>query len=60
MDEIFDIKYKPKSFDDTDIFDLKNRFMYAVFTKNLLTGKLANMKEIIVHMTSIKKFWHIC
>ena len=70
MDEIFDIKYKPGSVDEINLFDPKKRFMYAVFTNTLLTDKgkpLDNQheggynvhvihKEILTHMLTSTKY----
>ena len=39
MDQIFDIKYRPRSIDEINLFDLKKRFIYAIFTNTLLTDK---------------------
>ena len=39
MDVIFNIKCKPGSVDDINLFDLKKRFTYAVFANTLLTDK---------------------
>ena len=39
MDDFFYIKHKPGSFDEINIFDLKNRFMYAILTNILLADK---------------------
>ena len=39
VDEIFDIKYKPGSIDEINLFDLKKIFIYAVFTNTHLTDK---------------------
>ena len=39
MDEIFDVEYMLGSVYDANLFDLKKRCMYTVFTSDLLTEK---------------------
>ena len=39
VDQVFDEKYKASSAADKELFDQKQKFMYAVFTKTLLTDK---------------------
>lgn len=39
VEHIFDITYKPTSPADHEIYEQKKKFMYAVFTKTLLTDK---------------------
>ena len=69
MNEIVDIKYKPRSVDEINLFDLKNRFMYAFFANNLLTDKGKSLvsqhegyynahaihKELLAHMLTSTK-----
>ena len=39
VDEIFDINYTSGCIDDIHLFDLKKRFLYALFINTLLTNK---------------------
>ena len=39
VEQVFDAKYKASSAADKELFDQKQNFMYAVFTKMLLTDK---------------------
>ena len=39
VEQVFDAKYKASSAADKELFDQKQKFMYAVFTKTLLTDK---------------------
>ena len=39
VDEIFDVYYTPGPVDGINLFELKKRFMYALFTNTLLTDK---------------------
>ena len=39
VEQVFDAKYKASSASDKELFEQKQKFMYAVFTKKLLTDK---------------------
>ena len=39
VEQVFDAKYKPSTASDKELFEQKQKFMYAVFTKTLLTDK---------------------
>ena len=63
MDEIFDIKYKPGSVDEINLFDLKKILFYVFFTNTLLTDKgtsLVSQYEGAYNTYTIQKNWHSC
>ena len=64
MDAIFDVQYTPGLIDNISLFDLKKRFMYAIFKDTLITNKenllSDSMKETTMPISSTKNSWKIC